>query len=343
MSYTTINIIRNELKFKFQNPRREPFLTETHKDKRINFAINQLNSEIDWGKDVIISDESRFCLHSDSKRVWVKRALYNRGTFKQCQQFSKGIMVWGAIGLGWKSPLVVIKGTLNSKGYIDFLEHHKIIEKMNQKYGERNFHFQQDGAPPHKSKLTINRLEEQINLIKDWPPNSPDISCIENLWAILKARVSFREPETVKQLEEFLMEEWDKLDQNLIDSLIASTPKRLQYVIEERGGCIGHLLHRIKNDDEEIQLSQNPIQENRCFTTVIVVLPNQSRVYRNFYNEDPGQFVYDWISTQKCLHVDDIYCKNFVLVGTFGEPLQRDGTLEEMGFKKRILLRVEAE
>ena len=46
--------------------------------------------------------------------------------------------------------------------------------------------FQQDNAPCNINKLVklfIN--EQQIDLL-EWPGNSPDISPIENVWALLK-------------------------------------------------------------------------------------------------------------------------------------------------------------
>jgi hypothetical protein len=39
-------------------------------------------------------------------------------------------MVWGAIGLGCKSDLIFIDGTLNSQGHIDYLKDNSIFEEM---------------------------------------------------------------------------------------------------------------------------------------------------------------------------------------------------------------------
>ena len=71
---TTINRIRSQqLKFKYQAPRKKPHLTEDHKQSRISFCTDQIHGTINWCDTVIFSDESRFCRHDDSKRVWVKR------------------------------------------------------------------------------------------------------------------------------------------------------------------------------------------------------------------------------------------------------------------------------
>jgi transposase len=136
LSTTTINSIRSYLHFRFTSPRRRQLLTPAQEDKRYVFAEKQLMSTIDWTRAVIITDESRFCLHADNRRVWMKRGIYNTGTFHSEEKFSKSIMVWGAIGQGWKSPLIVIRGNLNTDGYLNLLEENKILDKLNAAFGE---------------------------------------------------------------------------------------------------------------------------------------------------------------------------------------------------------------
>jgi transposase len=245
ISATTVNIIRHSMHFCFQIPRRQQLLTPKQELKRVEFAEKQLMSNIDWTADVIITDESRFSLHDDSRRVWVKRGIYNPGTFHQQEKFAKSIMVWGAIGKGWRSPLIVVKGNLNTEGYLNLLQENKILDQLNEKYGERKYNFQYDGAPAHRSKKAIEWLQDRANSIPDWPPNSPDLSVIENLWGILKAKLAVRDPQNLKEMEQYLMEEWLNIDQKTIDKLIAETPGRFQMVTIEKGKPIGHLLHKI--------------------------------------------------------------------------------------------------
>ena len=117
LSSTTINQIRNLLKFSYTHPRRRQFLNEKQIQNRISFCQNQLEGEIDWSEMVVFSDESRFCLRDDSRKVWVKRGYYNEKTFCNEKKYDRGIMVWGAIGKGWRSHLILVKGRLNANGY----------------------------------------------------------------------------------------------------------------------------------------------------------------------------------------------------------------------------------
>lgn len=56
---------------------------------------------------------------------------------------------------------------------------------------ERRPLFQQDGAPAHTAALTSNYLlDNGIDVLSPWPAQSPDLSPIENAWAILQQEVN---------------------------------------------------------------------------------------------------------------------------------------------------------
>ena len=88
----------------------------------------------------------------------------------------------------------------------------------------------------HRSMSTQTYLEKQkICYISDWPPQSPDLNIIENMWAILKRNVSKRFPSTLDELWKVATEEWYKIDDAYIKNLYSSIPKRLDAVIKMKG------------------------------------------------------------------------------------------------------------
>jgi len=55
--------------------------------------------------------------------------------------------------------------------------------------------FQQDNAPVHTAHVVRDWLAEQEFEVMAWPPYSPDLNPIENLWALLKAKIYELHPE----------------------------------------------------------------------------------------------------------------------------------------------------
>lgn len=78
----------------------------------------------------------------------------------------------------------------------------------------------------------------------DWPPYSPDLNPIENLWKLLKEGIAKAYPEltimpknnlTLQRLREAAADVWENLKEEVLHSLIESMPRRLEAVIEARG------------------------------------------------------------------------------------------------------------
>ncbi|GFY03579.1 transposable element Tcb2 transposase [Trichonephila clavipes] len=73
-----------------------------------------------------------------------------------------------------------------------------------------------------------------------WPARSPDLNPIENVWDALGRQVAGQNyPPTDKNtLIRALTEEWDKLPQQLLDNVVQSMVRRVEYCITLYGGHI---------------------------------------------------------------------------------------------------------
>jgi transposase len=61
----------------------------------------------------------------------------------------------------------------------------------------QDYIFQYNNAPTHTAYIVRDALAEiQIEVI-EWPPHSPDLNPIENLWALLKAKIYELRPDLI--------------------------------------------------------------------------------------------------------------------------------------------------
>jgi hypothetical protein len=80
----------------------------------------------------------------------------------------------------------------------------------------------QDNDPKHKSYLVQEWIRESGIDVLDWPPYSPDLNPIENLWADVKRRAEMDNPKTKEELKTALRKSWSEIDARLIKELIKS-------------------------------------------------------------------------------------------------------------------------
>ncbi len=155
----------------------KPFLTQANQLRRMRWA-RSMRSGIDWSR-VVCSDESSFVMKVQQHRAWVPAGEQAR---KYRHTHPLSVMVWGAISLMGCSNLVFVEGSIDSAVYQQILT--VGLLPLAAKLTPGTWWFQQDGAPCHTSAATKAWLALQPLLPTpiNWPPCSPDLSPIENLW-----------------------------------------------------------------------------------------------------------------------------------------------------------------
>ena len=78
-------------------------------------------------------------------------------------------------------------------------------------------------------------MKKGVTHLDEWPPWSPDLNPIENLWNVLKARVYARYPQSLEELEAVIREEHAAMDLPFLARICRSMPRRLQLVIDYEG------------------------------------------------------------------------------------------------------------
>lgn len=222
---------RNNLFGRIAAPK--PQLNAKQKQKRLAFAKNHKEwNATDWGK-VIFSDECKLELHP-RRREFVRRppnSRYNSKYVRKTTKFSPGVMVWGAIRSDGKRIISRCPANIDSSAY------QRILDSGFETIYNTRWIFQQDGASSHTSKSTMEYLtNKSIRLLPNFPPQSPDLTIIENMWDLLKTKVKERNPSNLNDLWKFSVEEWHKIPQDTISKLFGSLPDRIAATVKARGG-----------------------------------------------------------------------------------------------------------
>ena len=136
--------------------------------------------------------------------------------------------------------LIFLDGTMNEFSYGQTILFYKEDIKEIEEKKQINLIFEQDGATCHTSKANKYLLNK---LFKDrWiqnPPNSPDLaSPIENIWGIIKPRVKRRDPKSIKELKDYLIEEWGSIPEEMVQNLCKGYLEKIRKILELNGGRI---------------------------------------------------------------------------------------------------------
>ncbi|GFU10774.1 transposable element Tcb2 transposase [Trichonephila clavipes] len=152
-------------------------------------------------------------------------------------------MVWADIMINGHTRLhVVANGTMTGQRYIDevLLPHVRLFRGA---VGDK-FVFMDDNATCHRTLAVQDCLDsegiQRLVLPHTHTVRSSDLNPIENVWDALGRQVSGRNypPTNKNTLIHALTEEWDKLPQQLLDNVVQSMVRRVEYCITLHGGHI---------------------------------------------------------------------------------------------------------
>ena len=98
---------------------------------------------------------------------------------------------------------------------------------------------QEDNAPWHTAKIITKYLANKKVKRINWPPQSPDLNPIENLWKYIKDIISKRrhKVKNATDMRQALREVWPQIDGNFLLKLCDSVPRRWEACLKNKGGA----------------------------------------------------------------------------------------------------------
>lgn len=227
-------------------PARGPVLTPRHRQERLQWALQRQNWRNQQWRNVIFSDESRYCISTaDGRtRLWRRRGeRYDDNCMMERNAWGgPSIMVWGGIGLNVKLGPVIFQNLGPGRGngvtaarYIDQVLRPHVVPHFAR---HQNKTFQQDNARAHTARATRDFLQQNNVNVMNWPALSPDLNPIEHLWDEIQRRLNEEQPSptTAAELSVAFQRVWARIPIAFINRLVNSMYRRCAIVINTGGG-----------------------------------------------------------------------------------------------------------
>ncbi len=211
-------------------------ISKVNQEKRVKWCKDHLHWTVEDWRKVVFSDESPFVLRFNGRRrVWRRHnERYHVKALKGQFKNDTKINVWGCFCAHGVGRLHLIEGIMDSKVYVKILDN-ALRPSVKALFGRKPYIFHQDNDSKHKSKFTMEYIEDVGLPYLVWPPQSPDLCPLENLWSILDQRFEMRKPKNAADLFQDLTKEWVGLDKDLLTKLVDSMPERIDAVIRAKG------------------------------------------------------------------------------------------------------------
>jgi transposase len=234
-------------------------LTATNKEQRVAFCKANLGRS--W-KNVMFTDRKKFMFTYPGAKVhkseWVEKGkprLANKSSHALSVNLYAGITVFGM------TKPHIVAGTSkmttefsNQKGKqaknITSSEYEQVVlttllpegRRLMGYHGITSWVLQQDNDPTHKkasARALGNWLKDNpgqhVTVLQKWPPNSPDLSPIENVWAYVQAKVNALGCESFGDFQVKVVSLLKNLPHRMRKNLFASMHSRLTECMDKRG------------------------------------------------------------------------------------------------------------
>ena len=262
ISPQTIHRHLKQVGCRFGTPKRTILLTPRHKKSRLLWAKQHLSKKTSFA-NYMFTDSKIFLLsdvHCGGRIWWPKGRRPQVAVAKKTQ----GVHVYiGVTKYGITKPCFVTGAGSQVSEYVKINSNKRCSGVCAQEYCEvvlphlieggnalfrvhpskaNTWVFQQDNAPIHKAGTTTTLLNQELpgRWMQDWPPQSPDLSWVENIWAVSMRRLQKVKGSisSIDDLKRELTVILASIEHDILKNFVRGIPDRLEKVIAAGGGPI---------------------------------------------------------------------------------------------------------
>ncbi|GFU20007.1 transposable element Tcb2 transposase [Trichonephila clavipes] len=157
-------------------------LTSMHRRDRREWATERVNWRRNEWSNVLFSDESRFSVHPNNRRIFIWRECdsKNNPAHESVRFGGGGVLVYGGISIDGRTDLYIIRdGPLTARRYSD-----EILRPIVVPYAAaigNDFILMYDNCIPPRANLVEDFLIEEGIVQMEWPACFPDMDPIEHV------------------------------------------------------------------------------------------------------------------------------------------------------------------
>ena len=100
---------------------------------------------------------------------------------------------------------------------------------------QRDVKILMDNHPVHKSMNSLLFYKEHKIKVIDFPPYSPDLNPIENIWGKIKKEIMKKEYRTLSVMTKDIWKEWDNITESQLRNYSASMNDRMKSWLQLKG------------------------------------------------------------------------------------------------------------
>ena len=138
------------------------------------------------------------------------------------------------------------------------------IDRISREHNLDKLYFQQDNASCHTCKDMTKEINNTFShVLAFWPPNSPDLSPIENIWAMLKHKASLKNFNTSADLQTYIQGLWNRIPRRFYQNMCDSFLERCKYVLKHKGRKFKRTRQQTQKWKKQIWIQWNDDPETR--------------------------------------------------------------------------------